>query len=371
MTRTRELKVGIFVLLGLLFAGVVIFLIGEERNLFATSVEFKTSFADVQGLKPGAPVRMGGLDVGQVSAVGHDPKSPEDHTVYVTFWVKKSEASRVRTDTIAKLANKGLLGDKMLELAGGTDDVAKEHHHLTGEPPSDIFGTAGDLADKAGKVMDNVERATRPLADEKLHRDFQDAIAALNHILNEIAHGKGYPNRLLSDPEEANRISKVVANLETATDETTSLVKDARGVVKDVKGVIGRVQYGPGFAHDVLYGEGPKGLNEFQSAANEVALMLRGVREGDSILHDVMYGGDKDGSQIVANLTDITRDVKAIVSDVRAGKGTIGGLLVDPSIYEDVKIVLGNVQRNDVLRSLVRYSITQDQPKPEVNVSEK
>jgi phospholipid/cholesterol/gamma-HCH transport system substrate-binding protein len=37
-------------------------------------------------------------------------------------------------------------------------------------------------------------------------------------------------------------------------------------------------------------------------------------------------------------------------------------------VYEDMKIVLGNVERNDVLRALVRYSIKQDEKKPEVKV---
>ena len=41
----------------------------------------------------------------------------------------------------------------------------------------------------------------------------------------------------------------------------------------------------------------------------------------------------------------------------------LGALLVDPSVYEDMKAVLGNVQRNDVLRALVRYSIRQDEKK--------
>ena len=53
---------------------------------------------------------------------------------------------------------------------------------------------------------------------------------------------------------------------------------------------------------------------------------------------------------------------------MRQGKGTVGALLVDPSVYEDMKMVLGNVERNDVLRALVRYSIKQDEKKPEVQV---
>jgi phospholipid/cholesterol/gamma-HCH transport system substrate-binding protein len=45
--------------------------------------------------------------------------------------------------------------------------------------------------------------------------------------------------------------------------------------------------------------------------------------------------------------------------------------LVDPSIYEDVKRVLGNVERNSVLRALVRYSIKRDDRAPALKVGNK
>lgn len=364
MARSRDLKVGLFVLVGMALLGITIFLIGNERNLFSPSVDFKTTFTDAQGLKPGAPVRLGGIDVGQVSSVGYDEKHPQDPTVYVTFWVKQTEKKRIRTDTRAAIVNKGLLGDKMVELSvGSSEEPATPGTTLESDKPADMFARIGTMADKAEQVLDNVEKATKPLADEKLHKDIQGSVAAANHILNEVAHGKGYPTKLLSDPEEAKRISGVVANLEKVS-------KEAEGAVRDARVVMGRVQSGPGFAHDVIYGDGPKGLTEFASAANEVSLTLKGVRESDSLLHDVMYGGKGDGAVVIKNVADMTGDLKAIVADMRAGKGTIGGLLVDPSIYEDVKVVLGNVQRNDVLRALVRYSITKDQPKtPDVQVA--
>lgn len=363
MARSRDLKVGLFVLAGMFLAAVVVFLVGEERNMFDPSVRFKTSFADVQGLKPGAPVRMGGIDIGQVEKVGYDSNNPNDTTVYVHFWIKRTESTRIRVDTKAKIANKGLLGDKMVELVQGeSTEVAKPGMSLVGEPPSDMFGKIEGMAAKAEQVLDNVEKATKPLADPKLHENIQGSVSSINAILKEVSEGDGYANRLLSDPAEADRITKVISNLEGATKEAEDLLKDSRSVVS-------RVRTGPGFAHDVLYGEGPKGLNEFASAANEVALTLQGIRQGDSLAHDLLYGGKGNTSQVIANVADLTADLKAIVADIRAGKGTIGGLLVDPSIYEDVKVVLGNVQRNDVLRALVRYSINKDEPKPEVTVA--
>jgi hypothetical protein len=41
--------------------------------------------------------------------------------------------------------------------------------------------------------------------------------------------------------------------------------------------------------------------------------------------------------------------------------------LVDPSVYEDLKLVLGNVERNKALRALVRYSIRKDEATPRVS----
>jgi len=62
----------------------------------------------------------------------------------------------------------------------------------------------------------------------------------------------------------------------------------------------------------------------------------------------------------MTNVDAMSDDMRAIVSNIRGGKGTLGALLVDPSIYEDLKTLIGNVDRNQVLRALVRYSIKQD-----------
>jgi phospholipid/cholesterol/gamma-HCH transport system substrate-binding protein len=50
-----------------------------------------------------------------------------------------------------------------------------------------------------------------------------------------------------------------------------------------------------------------------------------------------------------------------ITGDVRAGRGTVGALLRDPSVYEDIKRLVGDLRRNEILRSLVRYSIRRDE----------
>ncbi len=362
MNQARNLKVGIFVLAGLLFSAVVIFLIGDERRLFASSVPFRAEFADVQGLKSGAPVQMGGLDIGHVGSVGYGSKV-EDTTIYVEIEIVRSEAGRIKTDSLARISTKGLLGDKMIEITKGKDaETRKPGDLIPADTAPGLLDRVSGFGDKAGAALDDVKKVTASLADEKLQRDLHESVASVNVVLKQVAEGDGYPHLLLTDKNEAARISRTLDNLDRSANElalTLSAVRD----------VVGRVKAGPGFAHDAIYGDGPqKEIAQFGAAAGEVATTLKGIREADSLVHDAVYGGKGNGAEALANVTAMTADLRAIVAGLRQGKGTVGALLVDPSVYEDMKLVLGNVERNDVLRALVRYSIKQDEKKPAVSV---
>jgi len=363
MNRSRDIKVGLFVLAGLLFSALVIFLIGDERRFFNSSVKFTSTFADVQGLKPGAPVRMGGIDIGTVKKVGYRPGTT-DNNVYVEFEIVKSESTRIRKDSIAHISAKGLLGDKMVEISrGSSEDLVPPGGEIKGEEPPDLMGIAQGMTAKADTALGNISKMSETLADERLHQDIRGSAASVNKLLKEVAEGEGYPRKFLTDKDEAERISHTLQNIDKASSELALTLAELRGVVT-------RVKTGPGFAHEMIYGDGPKAeIAQFGAAAGEVATTLKGIRESDSFVHDAMYGGKGNGAEALANVTAITADVRAIMSDVRKGKGTVGALLVDPSIYEDLKAVVGNVSRNDILRALVRYSIKQDDKKPTVEVA--
>lgn len=357
MKRATDVKVGLFVFVGLVLSGLVIFLIGDERRLFSTAVTFQTKFSDVQGLKDGAPIRMGGIDIGHVDTVGYG-KDPLDTTIYVTLSIVRAEAGRIKKDSRARITTKGLLGDKMIEISKGQlKESVPPGGEITAEEPDDMMNKVTGMAGKAELTMTNIEKLSAELAREELHRDLRETVASANSLLKGVSDGEGYAKRLLVDKAEAERISHLVAGLDRTSSELTT-------TLRSLNAIIGRVEKGPGFAHDIIYGDGPsKEISQFGAAAQEVATTLKGVRESDSFLHDAMYGGKGGGAEALSNVTAMTADLRAIVADVRKGKGTVGALLVDPSVYEDLKVVLGNVQRNDVLRALVRYSIKEDEQK--------
>jgi phospholipid/cholesterol/gamma-HCH transport system substrate-binding protein len=254
-------------------------------------------------------------------------------------------------------------------LAGGSQSAptVPAEGTIKSEDPTDftnLFSEVGDMTQRADKILVNLEITTKALADAQLHEDVRRSIHSVNLILTEVAEGQGYVHRILSDPKEAERLSHLVTTFDRVGVE-------AEGTVAEARKAAARVNTGPGFVHEVLYGEkGADAMANFGGAAAEVIATLRGIRDGNGFAHTIIYGGDEASTQVPADVGAITHDIRQIVADLRAGKGTLGALLVDPSIYEDAKAVLGNVQRNDALRALVRYSIKQDEKRPAVRVSD-
>ena len=365
MVSSKDVKVGAFVLAGLAAVGAVIFLIGDERQLFRSKLAYSTEFEDVQGLRRGSPVRMGGVDIGTVVAVDYATEA-KDKNIHVRMSISVEDARRIRKDSLATIEGKGLLGDKMIVLTVGTPGQPElpEGTVIPSQPAEDLsklMTRFSNISGQVEKVVTNLEHATNSLSDEKFQGDIRNSTASLAHILDTVDRGDGYVGKLLHDPAEAQRLSQLMTNLQQTSSELAR-------ATQNVNQILGRVNSGPGFAHEVVYGEdGAKAIAKVGAVADELGTTLKGIREGNGLARSVIYGDDSSQA-MMSNLNQASADFRAVVSDMRAGKGTLGALLVDPSVYEDLKLMLGNVERNRALRALVRYSIKRDEKSPAVEV---
>jgi phospholipid/cholesterol/gamma-HCH transport system substrate-binding protein len=347
----KSVKVGVFVLVGLVLAGICTFLIGDTHQLWNREVDFVAAFQDVAGLKPGSPVRMGGVDIGRVQGVIH-ADDVNDRRIYVHVGVIRADAPRVRVDTKAQILNKGLLGDKMVDLStdGKGASLAAGGMIPTVEPV-DFTSTLGSIADKAQHAMTNVDETTQLLNDPKLHDDIKASIEDLRLVLDGIARQDSAAHRFLVDPAEGAKLDRALTNLEGSSQRLNAALDSVRDVTEHVKS-------GPGLAHTLVY-DGDVSKNAAGSV-DEVHKDLEAIRTGNGIAHSIVYGDDSS-NHVMTNLSAMSDDARAMMHDVKQGKGTLGALLVDPSLYEDIRSVVGNVERNEVLRALVRYSIKADE----------
>lgn len=349
---TREKKVGIFVLAGLAITILSVFLIGEQRRLWVSKVRYETAFDNVAGLREGSPVRMGGVDIGDVTKVGHsaDPKDPRIH---VTMSIVKREADRIREDTVATVGNKGLLGDKMIELTPGLGERLDPSKPIKSQEPADLFAALNGISGDAKETLGSIRETAKQYSDPEMAKDVKQSVRDIRIILDGIAQGDGAAHRLLFDPEEAKKLDATLSNLQTTSANLAVLTNDARDVTSQVK-------TGPGLAHALVY-DGDLSQHASGSLA-EIHTDLEQIRKGNGLVHALVYG-DGESQKLMGNVNAMSDDLRVIVANLKAGKGTIGGLLVDPSVYEDIKSLVGNVERNNVLRALVRYSIKEDEKK--------
>lgn len=360
MPISREVRVGVFVLIGLVLSGVIIFLVGDERGMFSRHTELHSHFVDVSGLKPGAPVRMGGVDVGTVLHVGYS-KDPRDRELHVRFSVEAAAHERIHDDSVVTISNKGLLGDKMLEITLGGEGRPRipAGGEIASKPPEDMskyLTKANDVLELTKDVLTNVKTATGTLSDDKVSQDLKATLAATRKLLEDAASNDGFVHRLLTDPKMAD-------HLDDAFQSGARAGRQFERVAGDVRVLLAQAKNGPGLLHALLFSkDGEAIVANFNRTSDELATTMKEVRTGKGFLHEFIYG--ESGGSMQKDVAAMVADLRQIVADIRAGKGTIGALLVDPSIYEDLKTVLGNVDRNQVLRALVRYTIKQDEGKP-------
>ena len=104
----RRFRVGLVVLIALLFLVFGVLMVGKRRHLFTAKLPYHTQFDSAAGLVSGNPVRLNGVTVGNVLEVNLSP-DPADQRVDVRYEVDRKVAPRLRTGTRASIKTIGLL----------------------------------------------------------------------------------------------------------------------------------------------------------------------------------------------------------------------------------------------------------------------
>jgi len=352
--RRLVVRAGLFVALGLLLFGLVILLIGKENRLFDRQVTYHAYFENVEGLKRDSPVWLGGLEVGRVVAITFSPDLG-DKRIDVRVEISKTFAPRVRTDCVARVGGRGVLGDKAIDISLGTSEG--DPIPVGGVIPSGSSGDLTSLLKSGGALMDNlvassksIRKLTDAFGDPKFSQDVTAVVESTRSILHGIEKGEGALHALVYDPKggaEVHRLltraADMAAQADRALNELTAILEGART--------------GQGALHALLYDpKAGKAVGALGDAASELSVLLKDARTSENgAIHQLVYG---DARNLFANLGQMSEDLKAISGKIRAGEGTLGALVVDPSIYDDLRTVLGNVKRNKVLQELVRMTVS-------------
>ena len=342
--RVLNFRVGLFVLITLsLFVLILFFLTGEQR-FYEKSYTLTTSFTNTAGLIKGAAVRLSGVRIGAVTDIEFTPNPVGDKVIMVRMKISRDGMSRINPDAKATIRTEGLLGDKFIEVIPGVEKpMAKLPDSLDIESQTpiefaSIIGQSGDLLANIISISESLDKIVKAFGQE----------------------------------ENINNISKTLASLRASSE---AIQKNLEAIEKN-----------DGILNTMIYGEKDKSgksdenaLIKLNKAVTKLDNMLNQIDKGDGTLHDLVYNKElsSDINSTVANLKNATANLngqdgvitelketmsnfREISEMLRGGEGTLGALLIDPSVYDSLKGILGEAERSRFVRAAMKYFIEQE-----------
>jgi phospholipid/cholesterol/gamma-HCH transport system substrate-binding protein len=360
----RRFRVGIVVLFALFAVMIAIFMVGKRANLFRKKLPYETRFDSAEGVVAGNPVRLNGVTVGSVLEVILTP-DPADRTVRVVYDVDRRAAPRLRKGTRASIKTIGLLGDKYIDLAGGTAEEPEVE--VGGQIPAAPGAGIEKLLEGGGDLLTDLSAIARSLKNilgrteqgkgflgalttdseesERLGNSLNATLATLTRILRKIESGKGLAGQLLID-EKYGR-------------ETGESLRAALHSIQDVFGKIDesmRTNTGliPALLTDL---EGKKKVyqlvDNLSVSAVSLGKVVQQLEKGNGtiplLLHD-----EKTGKEITNNLREFTERLNSIGRKLDEGTGTAGKLINDPALFDAANRLVVGVDESSLLRWLVK-----------------
>ncbi|MEO6838136.1 MAG: MlaD family protein [Ginsengibacter sp.] len=288
----RAVIVGIFIFLGLAIFIVTVLTLGSQKKTFGDSVSVKSFFDNVNGLQQGNNIWFSGVKVGTVKKI----TLKADGKVEVDINVEKKSAGFIRKDALAKLSTDGLIGNKIIEIYGGTSQAPsiRQGDTLSG---AELLSTDA-MMKTLSKNNDNVLTITNDL---KL-------------ITDGIAHGKGSIGKLLSSDELSDNLNNTVLTVQKASANLEKLSANVAAYTSR--------------------------LNDKGSLANDLVT--------DTVIFSKLRATVSQLQEVAAQSKDVMSNLQSAGSTLNDGlknkNAPAGMLLSDEKAATNIKVTLQNLQ---------------------------
>jgi len=277
-----QLKVGMVVIVASLTLATLIVLMSGSGP-FTSKIVLKSYFPDASGLAEGAPVRLSGVDIGNVKKVRVARNHPPDRPVEVTMKVNTKYDFFLRKDSVTLLSTAGVLGATYI-------NIDSSHAVKAEAEDGDV------LESKEVKGYDDVVRA----ANSSLE-NMDVLLKRLDRIVSFVESGQGSVGKLIYDPSLYNRVNTTVAEFQKVVNE-----------ISEGQGSLGKL-----ISDDELY-------NKANASIDKINQLIDEVNAGNGTIGKFL----KDPS-LYDNANKTVANVKQLTDDINAGKGALGKLAKD------------------------------------------
>ena len=285
-----QLRVGLTVLFASITLAVLTFLMSGTTGLFTPKISLKSYFDNAQGLRNGAPVRLQGVDIGNVTkvrVVSNNPRTP----VEITMRVNTRYGFSIRKDSVTSLSTAGVLGETFIDI---------DSSQATLPPARD-----GDTL----KTRDTPDIQDVVRASQGTLQNLDALLKRTDRILAFVESGQGSIGKLIYDPALYNRFADTVSEFKGIVDQ-----------IRNGQGSIGKL-----IASDEIY-------NKATAAVDKLNVIIDELQQGKGTAGMLL----KDPA-LYKNANDTIANVKKLTDDINAGKGAVGKLTKDEALAQKLE----------------------------------
>src|SRR5580704_3146788 len=350
-----ELRVGLFVLAGAVLLAVVIFYVTGGSG-FGPKYRLRAYLPEVDGLTLGAPVRVDGVEVGNVEQIVIAVPKPgeatsKDRNIEVDLRIQKNFDSYIRSDSSAGLITEGLLGNRYVDIDRGyVGRVLQNDEEIPGreekalkqivERSADLMDNLNSITKQASAVLTDVRNGHGSLGkfmvDETAYNHLNSSLGNLDRLMSEIQAGKGTIGKLITDDDMYNRVDSVVGQVDNVLE-----------AVQNQQGTLGKLVYDTGIH------ESAKKLIDNSNA------LLEDVRGGKGTL-----GKFATDDSLFMTYKQAGENLSSATAKLNSNENTIGKFFDDPKFYDnfaglagDMRLLVGDFRKDPKKFLHVKFSI--------------
>ncbi|HEX4877997.1 MAG TPA: MlaD family protein [Chitinophagaceae bacterium] len=288
----NNVKLGLFVLAGLLIMIFSLYMIGKDTNMFGSNYTLKVRFDNVHGLTSGNNVRYAGIQVGTVKKV----KILSDTLIEVSMLIDTKMKKYIHSNDIVSMSTDGLMGNRILNIT-----PAKDKSPLAVD--GDLLVTKKTVS--TDDMLETLDKANRNIAF--ISEELKSTVLRIN---KNNAFWK-----LLDDASLPDNLRVSVANIRKATAGANNMVSDLHALINDVKdgkGSLGAILKDTAISQNL----------------NEAVLKIKQV------------GADAD--QLANQLSALAEGIN---QDLNSGKGAAHAILKDSILVIKLQNSLTNIEK--------------------------
>jgi phospholipid/cholesterol/gamma-HCH transport system substrate-binding protein len=294
---SNETKVGAIttVAIAVLFIGYS-FLRGND--VFSSDNMFYTDYDNVDGLTTSKPVLVNGYQIGHVSKM----YLLDNGKIRTEFKIKSEY--EIPSNTIARIVNESILGSKVIVFnLGNSKTYANDGDPLQSDVQANLMEKVEPLQKKVENLvvkLDSVLSAVNTALDDEFQRDFKTSLRSISVSLNNMEKITNDVEKLMGS--ERIRLAKIMQNLESITDN----FKNNNGKLNSILANLDNL------SEDLSKSEIKATIDNANKAMQDVQAITDKINKGEGSI-GLLVNDDK----LYNNLTNASENLDKLIYDLK------------------------------------------------------